>query len=119
MSNAFQPVLSIRARVEERQAPSFIRVALREIRGYIEEQGVEVQGPPFSICHPVPDHRIDVEAGWPVRGASGAGRIACREMPPGLIRRRGDDASRSISASSRELEVQASQRVQVDPATTS
>ena len=102
MTNVFQPVLSIRDRVEERQVPSFIREALREIRSYIEEQGVDVQGPPFSICHPVPNHRMDVEAGWPVRGASGAGRIACREMPPGVIRRGGDDASRSSPASSRD-----------------
>ena len=102
MTNAFQPVLSIRDRVEERQAPSFIREALREIRSYIEEQGIDVQGPPFSICHPVLNHRMDVEAGWPVLRASGTGRIACREMPPGLIRRGGDDASPSSLAISRD-----------------
>ena len=102
MTDAFQPVLSIRDRVEERQAPSFIREALREIRSYIEEQGIDVQGPPFSICHPVPNHRMDVEAGWPVLRASGAGRIACREMPPALIRRGGDDASPSSMAISRD-----------------
>jgi len=86
MTNAFQPVLSIRDRVEERQAPSFIREALREIRGYIEEHHVEVQGPPFWHRSPVAFGRLDVEVGWPVRGASGSGRIVLREMPCGLVR---------------------------------
>jgi hypothetical protein len=86
-ADGFQPVLSIRARVDGTDVPSFIRDALREIRTYIEEQHVEVEGPPFSICDPAPLHDIDVEVGWPVHRAPGAGRIACRELPTGLVRR--------------------------------
>ena len=80
-------MLSIRARVEEPDVPSFIRDALREIRSYIDEHHVEVEGPPFSIRDPAPLHGIDIEVGWPVRRAPGAGRIACRTLPTSLARR--------------------------------
>ena len=86
-ADGFQPVLSIRARVDRTDVPSFIRDALQEIRTYIGDHHVEVEGPPFSICDPGPLHDIDVEVGWPIRRASGAGRIACRELPAGLVRR--------------------------------
>ena len=98
MTDTFQPVLSIRESVDEPDAPSFIREALREIRAYIEEEHVEVDGPPFSIRHPAPHHRVDVEVGWPVRSAVGAGRIISHEMPPGLIRRSEGEATRSPDA---------------------
>ena len=86
-ADAFQPVLSVRARVEESAVPSFIHDSLRDIRIHIEEHHLEVQGPPFSICHSAPSHRVDVEAGWPVRQAPAAGRICPGALPVGLVRR--------------------------------
>ncbi len=85
-ADEFQPVLSICARVDGPNVPSFIRDALREIRTYIEQHHVDVQGPPFSICRSATARGIDVEVGWPVRRASGAGRIASRELPSGFVR---------------------------------
>lgn len=83
----FQPVLSIRARVEEREVPSFVHSALREIRDYIEEQHINVEGPPFSICRPIAPRGVDVEVGWPVNHGAGIGRIAGRALPTALVRR--------------------------------
>ena len=86
--DSFQRVLSIRSRVERAQVPSFIHDALGEIRVYIEEHHVDVQGPPFSISRQTGGHGLDVEVGWPVGLApGGTGRIAYRELPAGLIRR--------------------------------
>lgn len=98
-TDAFRPVLSIRARVQGPEVPSFIRDALQEIRTHIEEHHVEVQGPPFSICRPAPPHGVDVEVGWPVRRATGTGRIQCGALPTGLVR--SDEAGMARSASSR------------------
>lgn len=87
-ADSFQRVLSIRARVDRAEVPSFIRDALREIRACIEEHHVDIEGPPFSISHPAPGNRLDVEVGWPVGLVDGcSGRIACRELPAGLVRR--------------------------------
>jgi hypothetical protein len=85
-TDTFRPVLSIRARVEGPEVPSFIRDALQEIRSHIKEHHVEVQGPPFSICRPASPHGVDVEVGWPVRRATGTGRIQCGALPTGLVR---------------------------------
>lgn len=84
----FQRVLSIRARVERQDVPSFVHDALTEIRVYIEEHHVDVEGPPFSLSRPAWGHGLDVEVGWPVGVAfAGAGRVACRDLPAGLVRR--------------------------------
>lgn len=80
-TDAFQRVLSIRARVDREDAARFTREALREIRSYINEAHLEVEGPPFSIAHPLPDHRLDVEAGWPIGRGHGRGRIHSGALP--------------------------------------
>jgi hypothetical protein len=83
---ACRAVLTIRSRVREADAAAFVREALRDVRAYIEEHQLEVEGPPFSICRPTPSGDVDVEAGWPTRGAPGAGRIHSGELPTGLLR---------------------------------
>jgi hypothetical protein len=85
---AFQPVLTIRARVEEAEVPAFTRRALGEIRSYINEHHLEVQGPPFSIRRALSGHCVDVEAGWPVRGAPGTTRIHSGVLPITRVRSR-------------------------------
>lgn len=79
--DSFQPVLTIRARVDEAQAAAFIRSTLQEIHAYINDRQLEITGPPFSICHHLPQHTIDVEAGWPVRSANGTDRIGAGTIP--------------------------------------
>lgn len=82
-----QSVLSIRARVDASDVPSFIREALDEVRVDIERLHLEVQGPPFCIRHPSRKHEVDVEVGWPVDRASTIGRASVCAIPHGLARR--------------------------------
>jgi hypothetical protein len=87
LADGLQPVLSIRGRVEGPDVPAFVRDALGEIRTYIEEHHVQIEGPPFSIRHAAPRHGVEVEVGWPVGRTHGSGRIACRTLPAALIHR--------------------------------
>jgi hypothetical protein len=84
--DALQAVLTIRACVQPEEVPSFVRGALQEIRAYIKAHQLEVEGPPFTICHRAPPHGLDVEAGWPVLRAAGKGRIHGGALPYGLVR---------------------------------
>lgn len=85
-TDAFQRVLTIRSRVSRAETASFTRNALSEIHKYIEQQELEVAGPPFSICHPLPGDRADVEAGWPVTRGLGDGHIHSGALPVSQIR---------------------------------
>lgn len=83
-----QLVLSEQRRVSSRQAAAFTAKALEQIREYIVRNGIQVDGPPFVICHPSTGDQIGVEAGWPVTGQriSGAGSIHLAMLPPNLLR---------------------------------
>ena len=85
-----QPVLSIRARVPAAEAAAFTRVALGEVRRYIEDHHGEIEGPPFAIQHAESTTHVDLEVGWPTRHLAPAGRIAAGALPVNLIRRGGD-----------------------------
>ena len=87
-TSAFQPVLTMRARVNHDDVAAFTRQALREIHAYINERHIEVEGPPFSICHPLPNHWVDVEAGWPATGVPDHGNIHTGALPVTQLRRR-------------------------------
>lgn len=84
---AFQRVLTIRAQVQENEVPAFTRSALHEVRAYIERHGLLIDGPPFVLSRPAPAHRVDVEAGWPTRGAPGSGRIQSGAIPASRLSR--------------------------------
>lgn len=86
-TQAFQRVLTMRARVDEADTAAFVRRTLREIHAYIREQDLDVAGPPFSVCHPLPDHVVDVEAGWPVNSAHGTERIHAGAIPATQLHR--------------------------------
>ncbi len=73
--------------MEASRLPSFIREALEEFRATIERHHLEVQGPPFCIRQPSRQHEVDVEVGWPVKGASAASRVSTCELPISLARR--------------------------------
>ena len=89
-----QPVLSRRGRVNVSDVPSFVRAALDELHADIERHHLVVEGPPFCIRHPLRQHEVDVEVGWPVKSES-AGRVSVCGLPRGLARRRSnyDDAA--------------------------
>ncbi len=86
-AQAFQRVLTMRARVDEAEAARFIRRSLQEIHAYITAEALEVAGPPFSVCHPLPGHVVDVEAGWPVRSAHGTERSHAGVIPATQLNR--------------------------------
>jgi hypothetical protein len=85
-TTAFRPVLSIRAEVDQTDVVRFTREALDEVHHYIRECDLEVEGPPFSICHHLLNHRIDIEAGWPASGAPGRRRIHAGSLPASVLR---------------------------------
>lgn len=85
-NEAFQQVLTMRARIDEKQSASFIREALREIHAHINEMDLEVAGPPFSLCHARREHVVDLEVGWPVTGAHGTERIHAGAIPASQLR---------------------------------
>ena len=76
----------MRARVNQAETSAFIRRTLREIRAHIKERDLEIAGPPFSLCHSLPDHAVDVEAGWPVRTAHGTERIHAGAIPASQLK---------------------------------
>lgn len=88
LAGEFQSVLTIRAQVREDEVASFTRTALRDIRSYIEQHHLQVEGPPFSICREVSADQVDVEAGWPTAGAPGSGPIHSGVLPAARLRLR-------------------------------
>lgn len=87
---SLQPVLSIRAHVDRREAPDHVSAALRDIRAYIDEHQLETRGAPFTICHSADRDEIEIEAGWPLtRHAQGTSRIRAGELPTTMLRHAG------------------------------
>jgi hypothetical protein len=85
-----QPVVSRRGHVDVSDVASFIRGTLDELRSEIQRQRLDVEGPPFCIRQPGPDHQVDVEVGWPVAVGAAAGRVVLCALPAGLVRRSSD-----------------------------
>ena len=85
----FQQVLTMRAQVDQAEAAAFIRRTLQEIHAHIKDLELEVAGPPFSLCRPLPGHIVDVEAGWPVSGALGTERIHAGAIPASHLKQQG------------------------------
>jgi hypothetical protein len=98
-----QAVLSIRARVDECDAATFVHDSLETIHTYLVEHHIHPDGPPFVLCKSAGVRAIDVEAGWPLdRSVDGAGRIHAGSLPPTLI---GHDPHRTVArrACSRQI----------------
>jgi hypothetical protein len=83
-------ILSIRARIDDREATRFIHDALAEIRVFMHERDVEPAGPPFSLRRSAGQRGIvDIEAGWPLeRPIGGSGRVHGGALPASLARNR-------------------------------
>jgi hypothetical protein len=89
VAEVYQPVLSIRDHVPSAETAAFTRVALREIRRYIEHRHGEIEGPPFAIRHTASTSDVDLEVGWPARNLPSAGRIGAGALPSSQVRRSG------------------------------
>lgn len=93
----FQQVLTMRAQVDQAEMAAFIRRTLQEIHAHINDLELEVAGPPFSLCHPLPGHIVDVEAGWPVSSALGTEQIHAGAIPAGHLKRHSIAAGRATT----------------------
>lgn len=76
-----QPVLAIRHAIPATMFQSFLEGAFSDLYEFLEEAGVEPEGPPMARYHAFGPEVIDVEVCLPVpTGTIGAGRIV-----PGLL----------------------------------
>lgn len=98
LSETFQRVLTMRARIDEGETSTFVRRTLQEIHAFIKEGDLEVTGPPFSLCRPLPGHLVDVEAGWPVTSGQGTDRIHAGSIPATRLKPRSDQTLEIASA---------------------
>jgi hypothetical protein len=81
-----QPVLAIRASIDERDAARFVHDALEEIHVFMHGRGLRPAGPPFTIVNRAKETgTVDVEAGWPIdRPVAGADRIHGGMLPTAI-----------------------------------
>ncbi len=81
-----QPVLSVRETVAFQDLSSKLGEFVGEVFGYLQQQGAEPAGPPFSRYHGIGQDGIDFEAGLPVsKPLPGSGRIKPGELPGGSV----------------------------------
>jgi len=79
-----QPVMSIRDKVSFQELSNKLGEFVGEVFGYLQQQGAEPAGPPFTRYHGFEDGQIDFEAGLPVAKAlPESGRIHAGELPGG------------------------------------
>jgi effector-binding domain-containing protein len=66
--------------------PVFFGRALPRVLAALEAQHLVPSGEPFAYYHGMPNGTVDVEAGFPVRGAFvPAGDVIRSELPPGRV----------------------------------
>ncbi|HEV2846709.1 MAG TPA: GyrI-like domain-containing protein [Thermoanaerobaculia bacterium] len=81
-----QPVLSIREKVSFPELSEKLGQFVGEVFGYLQGQGAEPAGPPFTRYHGFEGDKIDFEAGLPTQKAlPGSGRIQPGELPGGPV----------------------------------
>lgn len=81
-----QPVLSVREKVSFSELSEKLGQFVGEVFGYLQQQGVQPAGPPFSRYHGFDGDKVDLEAGLPTPGAlPGSGRIQPGELPGGAV----------------------------------
>jgi hypothetical protein len=84
---AWQPVLTVRARIGKREESRFVADGLREIHAFMHEHDHQPAGLPFFITTSTARaETVDVEAGWPTDHAvAGADRIHSGMLPKTLL----------------------------------
>jgi effector-binding domain-containing protein len=81
-----QPVMSIRGNTRFQAISATIGEYLGEVWQYVEANGGQFVGPPFTRYHQITDSEIDLEAGLPVASAlAGQGRVQAGKLPGGEV----------------------------------
>ena len=80
-----QPYLAIRLQAPHTQFPEVIPASIDDVFAYMQQQGIESDGPPLMRYHVIDMAGVmDVAIGWPVASAVlGAGRIIADTLPAG------------------------------------
>jgi hypothetical protein len=83
----WQPVLTVRARVDKRDQRRFIANGLHAIHTFMREHDHKPAGLPFyTTTRPTGGRAVDVEAGWPThQPVTGSGRIHSGMLPTTLV----------------------------------
>lgn len=83
-----QHAAAVRGHVEADAIAAFLGEAFGEAARVVAGQGLAVSGAPYGRYRPTGDGGMDVEAGFPVRGAVTAeGRVEPTTLPGGLVAR--------------------------------
>jgi effector-binding domain-containing protein len=81
-----EPTAVVRARVPVVALPAFFARSLPRVLAALETQHLVPNGEPFAYYHGSPNGTVDVEAGFPVRGAFvPAGDVVRSELPQGRV----------------------------------
>jgi effector-binding domain-containing protein len=83
------PYVAIRSQVTMQEMPTVIPRYIGEVAAWLEQQGIEPDGPPLIRYHVIPASvdmtgNLDIAVGWPIANAvSGSDRIIADLLPTG------------------------------------
>ena len=81
-----QPILGIRATSTVEKLPEVLGSLFGEVYEYIQQNGQQPTGMPFSRYHSMDGGTVDLECGMPVASAmEGTGRVQAGELPAGTV----------------------------------
>ena len=81
-----QPIVAMRRKTTPERIGDTLTEILPAICRYLEEQGVQLAGPPFTRYHTFTATLVDLEAGFPVAiPVEGNGDIQAKELPGGPV----------------------------------
>jgi effector-binding domain-containing protein len=79
-----QPVVSIRRQIRPPDIGKHLMDILPEVGKYLDHEGIEPAGPPFTRYHAISAKSLDMDAGFPVgRPQRGEGVILADSLPGG------------------------------------
>lgn len=79
-----QPILSIRAKVPQKDISKHLAQVLPELYNHIVKKDGKMVGPPFSRHHGTEGELVDLEAGFPLKEKMASeGRVMASELPGG------------------------------------
>jgi effector-binding domain-containing protein len=82
ISTKFQLAITIRDQAKVADIPRITERNLRDLRSYIQRNGVKVPGPPFTFYHGWSSKGVDLENGYPVVGeVKAGGRVRPFNLP--------------------------------------
>lgn len=79
-----QAVLSIRTTSSVENLPQILGACFSQIMGYMQQEGVEMSGAPFTAYYNMDMNNLDIEVGVPIGSeVKGEGTIKCNYIPSG------------------------------------